>query len=611
MTPTPLPKPGVLRLIRGRANPQGMDDAQLFLFTGNPTTTRVQRLEMDDDVVLPPRRTFSAQRPARVKVLHFNDLHGHICRLTPHGDIPVFSKMVGRIRTVRAQHQDDPNTVVMAMSAGDDLIGFVFDELLGEDEASFKLHVGYELYSRAGVDVCGLGNHDLDLGVGALARSIRHNARFPLLSANLVASWPLAGLYYPAALFVSKGVRVGVIGLTTAGQMRQQLDANIQVASPVQTLHNLLPIMRPLCDVLIVLSHLGYSRSSHSANVQNAGDVELARTLPRNSVQLIVGGHTHHVLNEQGLTPDNIVNGIPIVQAGTLGQYLGEVDITLSELATVTHARLLRTSYLPTDEAFEQEQVKPLAAMAMPTFNAVLGRTADDPDLSTDSVRNLFAAGESAFANFITDAMVALARAHGYAADLAIIDASSVRIGLPMGGELTFGDWFNVMPFADTLRLCWLTGAQIKRLVEDNALRIDRPCEPHTERGFIHFSRGLRYAIALGERREDARAYDIRLNDASIESQLHRSFLVACSSFIRQPARAWESYESSRLALMDIQTFTHLDTGLFLRDELVAYIREHGGVTAQAGVARDGRLVVSREQVVGSGDRGLTAVGEI
>ncbi len=609
MTPTSPPEPGALRLIRGNANPQGMDDAQLFLFAGNPTIARIQEVQLGAGVVLPPRRTFSAKERARVKVLHFNDLHGHICRLTPHGDIPVFSKMVGRIRAVREQHRDDPNTVVMVMSAGDDLIGFVFDELLGEDEASFKLHVGYELYSKAGVDVCGLGNHDLDLGVGALARSIRHNARFPLLSANLLASWPLAGLYYPAALFISKGVRIGVIGLTTAGQMRQQLDANIQIASPVQTVYNLLPVVRPLCDVVIVLSHLGYSRSSHSANVQDAGDVELARTLPRNSVQLIVGGHTHHVLNEQGLTPDNIVNGIPIVQAGTLGQYLGEVDITLQEQATVTHARLLRTSYLPTDEAFEQEQVKPLAAMAMPMFNSVLGRTANDPDLSTDSVRNLFAAGESAFANFITDAMVARARAHDYSADLAIIDASSVRIGLPVGRELTFGDWFNVMPFADMLRLCWLTGAQIKRLVEDNALRIDRPCEPHTERGFIHFSRGLRYAIALGERREDARAYNIRLNDAPIESQLHRSFLVACSSFIRQPARAWEGYEVSRLSLMDIQTFTYLDTGLFLRDELVVYIREHGGVTAEAGAVRDGRLVVNGEQTMESDDRGVAALG--
>jgi len=71
------------------------------------------------------------------------------------------------------------------------------------------------------------------------------------------------------------------------------------VTNPVQTIHNLLPAMRPLCDVMIILSHLGYSLNADSGAVSEAGDVELARSLPLGSVHLIVGGHTHNVLNEQ------------------------------------------------------------------------------------------------------------------------------------------------------------------------------------------------------------------------------------------------------------------------------------------------------------------------
>ena len=82
--------------------------------------------------------------------------------------------------------------------------------------------------------------------------------------------------------------------------------------------------------------------------------------------------------------------------------------------------------------------------------------------------------------------MVTRCRANGYDADLAILDAPDVRCGLPVGGELTFGDWFNLMPFADTIRLCWIAGYQLKALLMDNARRADRPGEPHTERGFLH-----------------------------------------------------------------------------------------------------------------------------
>ncbi len=606
MTQPSLPStPGQLRLIRGRANPNAGDETQLFLLAGDATAGPVWDIVPEPGVKLPHRRLLGAEQGFHLKILHINDLHGHITRFTPYGDQPVFSRIVRRLRELRSRVRGDPNAGVLAFSAGDDLVGAVFDELLGEDPASYQVHAGYRVYSAAGFDAAALGNHDLDMGSQLLAHAIRTDATFPLLSANLVDCPHLAGLIYPAAIFVVKGVRVGVIGLTTPGQLHLLPQSRLTVADPLHTLQNLLPALRPMCDVVILLSHLGYSTSATTATVQGVGDVELARSLPPGALHLIVGGHTHHALNEQGLSVRNIVNGIPIVQAGTLGRFVGEVDITVRRGAAVTNARLTPTASLPEDPEFEQRTVQPLVRKAHHLFARPLGRVANEPDLTTFAVRNTFSAGESAMANFIADSLVAYCRSQELTVDLAVVDQSTVRCGLPVGGELVFGDWFNVMPFADTIRLIHITGAELKALIQDNALRTDRPGEPHTERGFLHFSRQIRYRVLLGSSRSQARAVDITVEGRPIDEHLGRTFTVACSSFVRQPARDWERYaqEEMGLYLVDIRRWPHRDTGIFLRDALVAVIREHGGVTQEAGARRDGRVVfVEETEAVRSGE---------
>ena len=570
-----------------------MAGAQVFLFEGDATRERVKEILPAPGVTLPQKRDDLDQTVFRLKVVHINDLHGHVVRFHTEPAIPVFSRIVHRIRRLRAQARETENMAVLALSAGDDLVGTVLDELLGEDPASYEMHAGYRLYSAAGIDASTVGNHDLDMGSELLAHAIRTDAHFPILSANLTGSRYLQDAYCPAALFVVQGVRIGVIGLSTPAAVKPQADTGLHVVNPVQVAHNILPAIRPLADVLIVLSHLGYNLQSTTGSVSEAGDVELAQSLPPRSVQLIVGGHTHHVLNEQGLTANNIVNGIPIVQAGTLGTFVGEVDIMLRNgCAAVTNARLTPTANLAVDEEFEAEIVQPIVRKTEPYFVEPLGTVDDHPDLTTDAVRNLFSSEESALANFITDALVYRTRANGYNVDFAAIDTSCIRCGLPTGGHLVFSDWFRIMPFPDAIRLCWLTGRQLQELLDDNARRADRPDEPHTERGFLQFSHHVRYTIELGQSRAAASAVDISLNDRPIEEQWERSFLMACSNFTRRPARSWEAFARRYYEprIFDLTQLPHLDPHLFLRDELVTYIKEKGGVTEAGGARRDGRV---------------------
>jgi 2',3'-cyclic-nucleotide 2'-phosphodiesterase (5'-nucleotidase family) len=585
--------PGMMRLVRATPNPNGCEDTELFLLVGDAIQEPV-KIVVPEPGLEPPQPTASlAEGPFRLKIFHFNDLHGHVTRFTPHRSAPIFSRIAWRLHQLRRAYRDHPRRAVLAMSAGDDSVGAVYDQLLAENPSRYQAHAAYRLYTAAGIDVCALGNHDLDLGVPCLAQALRRDADFPLLSANVDGALHLAGLHFPAAIFVVKGLRVGIIGLTTPARTAQHQKSGMKFGDPIRTMNNLLPALRPLCDVVIILSHLGYRLDATSATVSEAGDVELADSLSYGAVHLIVGGHTHHVLNEQGLSAHNIVNGIPIVQAGSLGRFVGEVDITVQQAAAVTNVRLTSTSDLPIDRSFERTAVRPLVEMVRDVFQRRIGVVDELPNLSTDAVRNAFAAGESPLSNFIADALVDRCRKAGYAVDFAAVDASSIRCGLEPG-VLAFGDWFNIMPFADTIRLCRIDGRRLAALLQDNACRIDRPAEPHTERGFLQFSRRLRYGIDLGRERREATAVDITVDGVTLEALYDREFVVACTSFTRGPASDWERQSAAmQLPVVDIRAIAKEDTGLFMRDEVIAHIVEVGGLTEKTGAVVDGRLRIA------------------
>lgn len=473
------------------------------------------------------------------------------------------------------------------------MVGSLFDELLGWDADSFSLNTAYQIYSAAGVDIVVLGNHDLDFGMDILAKGIQQNARFPVLSANLRGCQKIGKLYYPAALFVTKGIRVGIIGLTTSAQVRHPSNSSLEIADPVSVVQNMLPAMRPLCDFVIILSHLGYSRSTRlvSASDEWGGDIELAQTLPIGSVDLIVGGHTHHALNKDGLQAENIINGIPIVQSGGFGEFLGEVELTLQNgLTSVSSAGLIPTVSLPDYNEFESKEIQPLFSRVQEIGAAIVGKVEDDPQLGTELVQKNFAAGELALANFTTDGMVSRLRQAGYEVDFAMIDASSIACGVPFKKNLSFEDCFMEMPFADTVRFYQLTGAEFYDLLQDNVIRLDRPKEAHVERGFLQFSKQVRYSVDL----EKEQAREILVNNIPIDEQMDTVFRIATSVFTRELAGKWEADTEKKkgISMTKLQNYPHSGTDIFLRKIFVAHIQEQGGITHAGGAQLDGRLLI-------------------
>jgi 2',3'-cyclic-nucleotide 2'-phosphodiesterase (5'-nucleotidase family) len=117
----------------------------------------------------------------------------------------------------------------------------------------------------------------------------------------------------PSIIMDAAGLRVGIVGgmvaMVTAG-MKSALASSFLWDPPIPAIVSEARRLRPICDLLLALSHIGHVQ-----------DLRLARACPE--LDLIIGGHSHTVLAE----PDRTA-GVPVVQAGSHGRFIGRVEWT-------------------------------------------------------------------------------------------------------------------------------------------------------------------------------------------------------------------------------------------------------------------------------------------
>lgn len=285
----------------------------------------------------------------RLRLFHFNDLHNNLDRPDRDraaGDARAMAQMVARVRAARAESTDP----VLFVTAGDSRTSYsgkddpygVYDRLLGSRTGEgFVTDPAYVAYSAAGLDAAAFGNHEFDHGARTLARGIRACAKFPLLSANLSGTRDVvAGRdFFPAAIGIVRGLRIGMIGLLPPvdRHFRKSGEAGLALALPVPTLEAWLPLVARYCDIVLILSHCGYGEDYGPARASDGwrfyirqGDFPIARAAAKltDKPVIVVGGHTHTTLNRDRLEEANLVSGVPVLQAGARGNWIGEVTAT-------------------------------------------------------------------------------------------------------------------------------------------------------------------------------------------------------------------------------------------------------------------------------------------
>lgn len=266
-------------------------------------------------VGLQPLSSFADTGVAKLTILHTNDVHSRIEPFPMDGGryqgLGGFARRAALIKQIRAQESN-----VLLLDAGDIFQGTPYFNLFG-GELEFKL------MSEMGYDAATFGNHDFDNGIEGLVKQMPF-AQFQFLISNYdLKNTALQNLAKPYKIFKKQGLKIGVfgVGIKLEGLVEKKNYGEIQYLNPIDSANYYATLLKQeeKCDLVICLSHLGYSY-----NYNQVSDKVLASSTEH--IDLIIGGHTHTFLPK----PEDVKNKsgaiTTINQVGYAGINLGRVD---------------------------------------------------------------------------------------------------------------------------------------------------------------------------------------------------------------------------------------------------------------------------------------------
>jgi 2',3'-cyclic-nucleotide 2'-phosphodiesterase (5'-nucleotidase family) len=204
----------------------------------------------------------------------------------------------------------------LLLDSGDLFFDRYRKEIRAEDVTaqSEKAHLILKCYNLLVYDAMGIGDDDLSLGKDFLV-DLSKNAGFPFISSNLMDKETGEALFKTHVIKETWGLRIGIFSLLSPYFFSGESDPRtrgIVFREPLEEAKTILSKIRPEADLVVLLSHLGYT-----------ADIDLAETLP--GIDVIVGGHSGRSLSYPMRIRDTI-----IVQVGSKGLHVGELHLQLA-----------------------------------------------------------------------------------------------------------------------------------------------------------------------------------------------------------------------------------------------------------------------------------------
>ncbi len=251
-------------------------------------------------------------------ILHTNDVHSHVLPFAKnHPKYPNqggIERRAALIQKIRSEEQ-----YVLLFDAGDIFQGTPYFNF-------FKGELEIKAMNQMGYDAATIGNHDFDNGIGALSKHL-DQADFKMLNANyILQDTPLHNKVKKHQIYEKQGVKIGVFGLGVQleGLVLKELYKNVTYTDALACANKQANILKQEldCDVVICLSHLGYSYEHRKVS-----DLTIAKN--SKNIDLIIGGHTHTFLNQPTRVKNLSKKTVLINQVGWAGVALGRIDVAI------------------------------------------------------------------------------------------------------------------------------------------------------------------------------------------------------------------------------------------------------------------------------------------
>lgn len=416
-------------------------------------------------------------RTYRFSILHTNDEHGHFW-FNDQGEYGLAAQKT-LMDTLRYDIQAKGGGALI-LSAGDVNTGVPeSDELDAEPDIRGMNLIGY--------DAMTLGNHEFDKPLDVLRKQEKW-AKFPFLAANVYQKSSGQRMFKPWAVFKRMGLKIAVLGLITPDTARLSNPAglnDIEFRDPISEAQKAVAELRASekPDVIVALTHLGYyADGKHGSNAP--GDVTLARSLPKGTIDMIVGGHSHDAvcMEKENVSVKNYQpgqpcqpdkqNGVWIMQADKWGKYVGRGDFTYRngeislesyQLVSVNLKHKIKNMDGSETWLTWQEAIPKNTAM-MKLLMPYQKRAETKLKINVGSAEGVFE-GENEKVRFeqtnLGQLILRAQMAHTHA-DFAVMSGGGIRTSLKPG-KLTWRDLLQVQPFGNQVVSVPLTGAEIKK----------------------------------------------------------------------------------------------------------------------------------------------------
>ncbi|HAV36760.1 MAG TPA: bifunctional metallophosphatase/5'-nucleotidase [Massilia sp.] len=535
----------------------------------------------------------SPRAPVTLNLVAINDFHGN---LEP-SKYTYVNAATGKSETLRAGGIEALSGALATWRKEDeDLLFIGAGDLIGASPALSSMWAdepSIEAMNLMGLQMSSVGNHEFDQGRKELLRQQNggcdsprpkkacklapdfKGARFTYLAANVLDK-ATGKPFMPAyRIETVKGIKVGVVGVVlqdTASVAVSSAIAGLDFIGEAEAINRSLPQMRADgAQVIVALVHEGgrtdESPQQPACKGLTGAVVDIVKQLDP-AIRLVITGHSH-----QGYLCQ--VDGRVVTQADAAGHLLSRIALTVDPDSGALADIDVKNVVMDPAKFPADPKVAAYLASVKERSRAALARPLGKLGVATVA-RKGNEAGESPLGNLIADAIVAATRDQGV--QIGFMNTGGIRKDLDTGEGMvaTFGHAQAVLPFGNTLVVMDLTGAQLRRLLEQ---QWDRPAASGST--ILQISQGLSYQW------DEKRPVGSRLVPGSLkfngvpvdDGKIYR---VVANNFLAEGGDNLPEFAKGT---------NRVDTQLVDLDALSEFIAKHPGAGApQAGMVSSTRI---------------------